>query len=177
MSTLLAIDPSIAAPGAAVFVDAVLVWAGYLTIRKDDRQILDRCELAARRLVDSAVHAFPWRTLSHVVVEFPEVYADTRVNANELLKLAAMAGAATARVVEIADGRPEISSPRPREWCKNLPKCKSGSYWKSPRGARVQSRLSPAEFALVPDQKDAGDAVALGLWRLGRFAPINVRLR
>lgn len=53
------------------------------------------------------------------------------------------------------------------------PDCNS-SAWGTPRGRRIRSRLDSSEIAVVPDQNDAIDAVGIGLWRLGRFAPISV---
>lgn len=76
----------------------------------------------------------------------------------------------------------------PAEWIGQLskvcPTCKGkakkkcadcrGSAWETPRGRRIQSRLSIDERAVCPDQNDAIDAVGIGLKHVGRLEPVRV---
>jgi hypothetical protein len=104
--------------------------------------------------------------VDELVVEWPQWYATgkTKGDPNDL---AYLAGIATGLAVAFPGAA--VRSPVPRTWIGGLPKATSGDPWASPRGARVASRLSDAERALVPDSHDAIDAVGLGLWACGRF--------
>jgi hypothetical protein len=178
---MLAFDPAVRRAGAAAFVDGVVVAASSFDATCWEH--LSHGERASR----VADMVFDWWSRlgigapRAVVAEWQRVYPGSRVNANDLLKLAACSGAVVDRARSVGSWVTShnvlVLTPDPPEWVGNLPKCKRGSYWKSPRGVRLHSRLTPAERTVVPDQPDAGDATALGKWSIGEFAPINVRLR
>lgn len=190
---LLAIDPGMNSPGIAVFGASGLVMATRVLIPEEwaEREDGDRWLKVAERIT-CAARDFP---IDAVIFERPQWYAKAK-SKGDPNQLAGVAGVAACAVGLLAIGGPlEVFSPKPAEWVGQLskvcpycngakgkgrgkkrvlcPECK-GRDWETPRGRRIRSRLSPAELALVPDQNDAIDAVGLGLWKLGRFAPRSV---
>lgn len=174
---LLALDPSISSAGAALFRSGELISAKRIQRKRDGADIGQRCLAMAQDIAawahdvraDPRCYAFEW----------PQIYTAVKSEGdpNDLIGLAgvgsALAGilwaSAAARNIVI-----ELATPTPAEWAGQLPKSKTGDPWASPRGARIASRLSPHERARVPAQHDILDAVAIGLWALGRFDRIRV---
>lgn len=194
---LLALDPGMNSPGAAVFDEyhGVLVQAGRVRIPSGFADLPDgaRWLAVAREIVEwSRGCKF---TVDRVVFEKPQWYqrAKSKGDPNQLAGVAGVAANVTGLLGSVV--AVEVFSPTPAEWIGQLskvcPVCKGrkstmsvkrkrvpvicgechGSAWETPRGRRIRSRLTPAELALVPDQNDAIDAVGIGLWRLGRLAP------
>lgn len=167
MTVVLAVDPSIASPGAALFRDRVLVVAIRSTLPSiPDEGRGARVERVARRL-----YTAPPGGVDVLVYEWPQVYRASKAKGdpNDLIALAAVGAALAGMLCPRV-----IVTPTPAEWTGGLPKVTKGDPWRSPRGRRIASRLSPAERALVPDSHDAIDSVGLGLWYLGRLDPVRV---
>lgn len=172
---LLAVDPGIESPGAALFRDGVLIAAVRITVPDlgPTATHAQRALAAADAIVTWAVNLRAKVTV--VTHEWPQIYAGSksRANPNNLIAMAAVDGAVDCAFAFIAVHRGEQLEVRtflPAEWAGQLPKnTKKGQYWKSPRGVRIRSRLSEAEWAVTPDQHDAGDAIGLGLKALGRL--------
>ncbi len=170
---LLAVDPSIRSPGAALFRSGLLIAAE--RVKVDASANLSRGERCAR--VASAIirwaiayNAEP-RTL---VYEWPQWYAASKSKGdpNDLAGLVGV-GAEIGGQLSIALVPRNIClvrvTPTPSEWIGQLPKSTKGDPWDSPRGARIKSRLTAAEFACVVPSHDSVDAIGLGLWSLGRL--------
>lgn len=168
----LAIDPGIRSPGAAVFVDAVLIAATRIKVPAavHKRNLGDRVGIVARLINGWFQTLIPVGELE-LVYEWPQIYRASRSKGdpNSLLKTLAVGAAASALVC--AD---RVFTPTPHEWAKNTSKATTGDPWNSPRAKMVARRLSEAELACVPNSHDAIDAVALGLWKVDRFDAICV---
>jgi hypothetical protein len=102
-------------------------------------------------LCDATAHP-----LTAIVYEWPQVYRAARApgDPNDLLGLVAVAAAVASKLGTINEfahrAAIDIFDPTPADWSQGLPKALTGDPWKSVRGVRVSSRLSPAELALVP---------------------------
>ena len=170
-SYLLAADPSIRYPGAALFYGGVLVAAATVKIPSAAAvaklATSARCAIVAREVREWVRDANP----TYVVVEWPMLYPGKRakkgrqVRPKDIVTLAGVAGAIAAQFP-----RATHASPVPAEWIGQIPKdTDGGPALRSPRGHLITSCLSADELALVPDEHDAVDAVGLGLWGLGRL--------
>jgi len=185
---LLALDPGMNSPGIAIFDNSGLMHAQSVSIPESFAEFNDgtRWLYVAQQIVhEASKYLGAWRL--DVIFERPQWYAAAK-SKGDPNQLAGVAGVA-ACVTGILSARHllQVFSPKPAEWVGQLPKtCKTcgankkkcsacgGSAWNTPRGRRIRSRLSDAEFAHCPDQNDAIDAVGLGLWRVGRFMPHSV---
>jgi hypothetical protein len=161
---LLALDPSIVSPGVALFRDGMLVVSAHFKVKAD------KTACAARRCVKAIDAILAWVTrdfdVHTLVFEYPQIYAhDTPATANAVIYMAGVGMGLTYALPALTD----VLSYVPREIWGQLPKSKTGSYWKSARGARVWSRLDVNERAVAGDQHDQGDAIGIGLFHLGRF--------
>lgn len=172
MSYLLAIDPSIVSPGVALFRDGTLVANAVLKV-KPDKAANDgiRAQTAADAICVWLHTQCPCLVIPLAIAyEWPQIYKDDGpAVANAIISMAAVDAAVT-MACRARYGPSEIYSYKPAEIWGQLPKSKKGSYWASPRGARVYSRLSDSERAIAVDQHDAGDAVGIGLFALHRFS-------
>lgn len=137
---LVAVDPGVHASGLAVFTDGLLS-AAYYT---GDPTVLDWVPADAK-----------------VIVELPQVYRHGKGDPNDLVDLAFAAGRITRRFELVA-------TTRPGQWKGQTPK--------AVHHARVRKALLPAEEDVLARAQVARakahnvlDAVALGLWRLGRL--------
>ena len=173
---VLAIDPGIRSPGAALFADRQLVAATRIKVPAavHVRALGDRVMTVAK-LINGWYQALCWSKgggITHeLVYEWPQIYRTSRSKGdpNALLKTLAVGVAASALVM--ADRN---YTPNPDEWAGQTKKSTTGDPWESQRGQMIARRLTDAEKALVPRSHDALDAVGLGLWRVGRFEPIRV---
>lgn len=177
MSSLLALDPALNSPGVALFRNRVLTSAERLRQPKAQANmpIGERALTVAHNIFEF------WRACDlygttvpgariELVYELPQWYtaAKSEGDPNDLVGLALVAAAVSGLMSAWHDIT--VASPTPAEWTGGqLPKSKTGDPWKSPRGIRVRSRLSPEEIKCVQPSHDAIDAVGIGLWRLGRF--------
>lgn len=170
---LLAVDPSIRSPGAALFRDGVLIAVARIGVTRDMRHSHAQAALSAADAVASWCTAVGGRP-AILACEWPQIYtaSKSKGDPNDLIAMAALNGALAA-VMQIAAimrrGSFEVRSFLPAEWIGQVPKATRGKASASPRAMRIHSRLSPAELAIVPDQHDAIDAVGIGLHALGRL--------
>lgn len=190
---LLAVDPSVRSPGAAFFLDNHLVACARVIVKDDQRENVSEgarwLGVANTLLAWASKHGALAHGVLTLVYERPQIYTWSKAKGdpNDLIGLAGVGAALSGRCAALVP-QFNVITPKPDEWVqgtsKVCPVCKGkakkkckiceGSAWKTPRGQRVRSRLSPAELALVPDQNDAIDAVGIGLFVLGRLAPIRV---
>lgn len=175
MTTLVTLDPSIRAPGVAVFVDGVLKRAGGLTVPFDEETRAERCALAVATIMvwlhqESPFPAFGCEFACEWPVIYPVGSTGATARPNDLFGLAGVS-AGVAVVLRAS----KVASYLPREWsCGTSKVLQHKQAHTSPRGRRVMGRLSPAERALVPFNHDAVDAIGIGLHHLGRFDPKRV---
>ena len=176
MSYLLAVDPGLESPGAALFVRGVLVAAADINVPN-----LGAGASHGQRALAAADAVVTWAVkqgarVSRVAHEWPQIYAGSksRANPNNLIGMAAVDGAIDCAFAFIAASRGEqieVCTFLPAEWAGQLPKdTRSGRYWKSPRGTRIKSRLTDAEWLIASQlEHDGGDSVGIGLHALGRL--------
>lgn len=187
---LLAIDPGVNSPGAALFSEGQLVGADRVPVpasyaaMPDGQRWLEVARLIANWALIKAEHG----RIYEVAFERPQWYAreKSKGDPNQLAGVAGVAaGVAGMLSIHVNPLAYKVHSPKPAEWIGQLskvcPVCKGkakkkcvncrGSAWETPRGRYIRKRLSEPELALVPDQNDAIDAVGLGLWALGRLTP------
>lgn len=157
---LLAIDPGLRYPAAALFRDGVLVAASRVKIPGTCHK-LER----GQRCLEVAKLVRAWATLpvDELVIEWPRTYARMRGDPADLFPLAGV-GMAVAGMLMVP-----VSAPTAAEWIGSLPKSTSGDPLASPRGHRIWSRLSEQERSAVVLSHDSLDAIGLALWRLGRL--------
>lgn len=182
---LLALDPSVASLGVALFRHGVLIACGRV------RPVEEAAELGhSARCLRVAEEVVSWwienrgegkPVVRTVIFEWPQIYRATKSKGdpNKLIDLAGVGQslAVLLTCVNVANGDrpPELLSPTPREWTGTLPKnTKPGKARKSPRGIRIFSNLKPGEIQIVPNQHDAIDGLGLGLYALGRYSPHHV---
>lgn len=168
-SRLLAVDPGLRYPAAAVFAGGKLVRASRVKLPPSLSRFRgvrgldegEHCRQVAELVCAWAVEhlgALP----ELVVSEYPQVYPDEfKKDPNDLLPLAGIGVAVGARLCV------RVVSPRPREWIGSIPKSKSGPAWQSPRGRLIASRMTALERALVEESHDAIDALGIGKWAQG----------
>lgn len=180
MTDLLALDPSVRSPGAAIFRDDVLIFAGKVTIKGTTGLWIHegaRWQYVIERIVDWAKEhdcIYP----DMIVYERPQIYtaSKSKGDPNDLIALAAIGAGVVAHYQAViwerypqSTKRINVSTPTPAQWAGQIPKATKGSAKDSPRAQRIMSRLSPIELARVPNQHDALDAIGLGLHALGRL--------
>lgn len=171
MSTLLAIDPGLRYPAAALFVDGVLKIASRVKVPGANHKV----ELGQRTLnVAKLIHVWAQKacvmyveplTLNpdELIIEWPRCYRRMKGDPADLFPLAGV-GMALAGMLMVP-----VSAPTAPEWIGNLPKTTSGNPLDSIRAQRIWSKLSEAERATVVLSHDSLDACGLGLFRLGRL--------
>lgn len=150
-ATLLAVDPG-RCSGIAYYVDGLLAVATTTTCRtKGDY----------RDGGDLIIRAFP-ETPDRLVIEKPRIYQRgagvTKGDPNGLRPLLQLIG-----YLAHAYRGTELIEVEPAQW--------KGQAAKEATRAMSARRLSPAELAVIPPRlaHDGWDAIAIGLWGLGRF--------
>lgn len=170
---LLALDPSVSSPGAALFMKGRLLVAGRVRITtRSFYSEADRWLQVARDICEFTHAHGAWQieTVDRLVFEMPQIYRaqKSKGDPNKLIGLAgismALAGMLRSKAPEL-----EVLCPTPSEWIGQCPKATKGSAKLSPRAQRILSRLDENEKSIVPDQHDALDAVGIGLWCLKRL--------
>ena len=180
-SELITVDPSLNAPGVAVFRNRTLMASAVLPQKHPTTMdIGQRCAaVAASILVYLDDKVSKPRTLA---IEWPQIYTavKSKGDPNDLLGVAGV-GIAIASMLSQAcyqDGRGwclEIRSISPGTWSGQLPKfTEARRVLESPRTHRILSRLSEAEKQVAALKHDALDAIGLGLFVLDRFGPKRV---
>lgn len=149
---LLSADPSMTATGLALYKEGTLTQVALVRAKTLTEQI-------------HKIHAFRGWVPDEVALEFPVIYPRGKEDPNDLLKVAAAAGAC----VNLAK-TPQAAYYEPRQWKGQMPK--------SVCGRRIRASLSDFEnkvldryFATVPKglQHNVLDAVGVGLKHLRRF--------
>ena len=173
MTDLLAIDPSVRSPGAAIFRDGVLIFAGKVKVAKlafDSEG--ERWQQVVEAIVTWATE-HDCRLPTKITYERPQIYtaAKSKGDPNDLIALAAIGAGVVAWYCSdrILPKDFSIVTPTPAQWAGQIPKATKGDAMTSPRAQRILSRLTEAEIARMPNQHDAIDAVGLGLHALGRL--------
>lgn len=172
MTTILAVDPGLVNPGAAVIRDGILLTAERVKLPREWKSlpIVERCDRIAAQIT-----SWMQRYCLHphiFCIEFPQWYGETASGGkdpNDLAGLACIAGALAARMEA-----EQVLNPTPREVWGNVPKNTKGNPWDSPRGRRLAARLSPVERPRVQKYHDALDAAGLALFAAGRWEPQRV---
>lgn len=174
--TLLAVDPGLESPGAALFRDGVLIAAADIDVPNLGAGVShgQRALAAANAIVSWALRQRA--AVAIVAHEWPQIYAasKSKANPNNLIGMAAVDGAVDCAFAILAAQRGqqlEVRTFLPAEWAGQLPKdTHKGAYWKSPRGQRIWSRLTEHECSIARDVgHDAADAVGIGLHALARL--------
>lgn len=168
MSNLLAVDPGLRYPAAAVFSNGVLIAASRVKVPGTNHKLeLGQRVLNVANLIRNWTRIYlferDWWHVDELVVEWPRTYRRMKGDPADLFPLAGV-GMALAGMFNVA-----TFAPTAPEWIGNIPKTTSGDPLQSMRAQRIWSRLSDAENACVVLSHDAIDAVGLGLWRLGRL--------
>lgn len=166
---LLAVDPGLLHPAAAVFEDGELKKASRVKIPKG---INTKTPIGARcKAISFAVAEWADVAPNTVVIEWPKIYTagKSKGDPNLLLPLVGIG-------MCIAGFFPdcELLSPLPSEWTGQVPKATSGDAWLSARGIKIKKRLSESEIACIDVSHDSLDSVGLGLWALGRYDRLRV---
>jgi hypothetical protein len=166
---VLAVDPGIRSPGAALFRQGRLVAAARITFPIDTSQNDgERCLVAAKAVLSWVTRNSP--APSAVAFEWPQVYKqDTMSRANSIIPMAGVGMAIAGWIAAAVNSRVRVLTWVPGDIWGQLPKHKTGSALQSPRGQRVWSRLDADERKAVLDQHDALDSVGIGLHSLGRL--------
>jgi hypothetical protein len=165
--TLLALDPGLVHPAAALFVEGRLICASRIRVDSAWKtlDIGERCRRVAQN-VHLWARGYGLGACGRLVVEWPQVYRAGRAKGdpNDLLPLVgvAMCLAGTLRAEQ-------VQALRPAEWIGQLPKFTTGDPLTSPRGRLIWSILDDAERGGVTVSHDSLDAVGLGLFALGRL--------
>ncbi len=165
---LVAVDPGLNRAGVAVFRHSKLICCASPAGLSSDVELPARIRHMVSALVDFVprlrmIEGVSW------IVEWPQIYqrerGKTKGNPNDLLGCAAIAGAIGAR-------GDDVRFVLPAEWKGQTPKPKkkSDDYIIEQR-ARMRLKNEPTEYNVIPSDLswDGWDAVALGLWALGRF--------
>jgi hypothetical protein len=166
---LLAVDPSLTAPGAALFRNGILLAAERVKIDRSYTQMDrgERCSWVANDIFCWGLRYYGMRPTT-LVFEWPQIYSvgKSKSDPNDLVSLAAIGADLAGKLTGTLLTR---ITPTPAEWIGQCPKRTTGDPWTSPRGVRIKSRLSTEEFKRVVPSHDAVDAVGLGLYALGRL--------
>lgn len=172
-----AVDPSVRSPGACVTIAGTIVACARVKVPAAVAKLPrgQRCRAVAKLIAAWVRAQVPADAFcERLAYEWPQVYTaqKSKGDPNDLIALAAV-GAAVAELLDPV----EVRTPTPAEWVGQVPKTTSGAAWTSARGVRVARRLTPEEYAVVPDQHDAIDSAGLALWLEGRFDRIVVVAR
>jgi hypothetical protein len=190
--SLLAFDPGLNNPAAALFREGRLIAASRISLERTWKSLPvgERCrriagathEWACANGLDMAAMVKAYENDLHqyheearllrqhlgivaLVVEWPQIYVRGRQKGdpNDLLPLAGVAMALAGRLDV------EVRSYRPAEWIGQCAKAETGDPLASPRGQIIWRELDPAERSTVRLSHDAIDATGLGLAALGRL--------
>lgn len=163
---LLAVDPGMRYPAAALFLNGVLQKAERVKVpgAYADLPRGERC-LRIVELIAAWTRSLTGGSCPRVVYEFPQVYraAKSKGSPNDLIPLAAIGGGVASYMNTYAH------APLPAEWIGSIPKAVSGDPLDSPRGRLIWRLLSEAERLTVTLSHDSIDSIGLGLHGLGRL--------
>lgn len=191
MSSLLAIDPATHGCGAAYFVDGKLVAAAYVQNRSKEVG-LRKWTSAGRAVVewlkrideDLYLHCEMLGNEFEFVCELPQVYqrggGRTKGDPNMIVIPLVAVDSAVTTLLPFA----KVVHYKPFDWKGNTKKPLNASgEFEYVITTRVKERLDASELACVEWSRsvehswDVGDAVAVGLFHLGRFGRIRAFAR
>lgn len=190
--SILAIDPGLNNPAAALFRHGRLIKASRIKPHKEWKSLVvgERCRLIARKIhewttesgldehqaalaylaeMEGRLEEAHQRRQDHgvvaVVVEWPQIYraGKSKGDPNDLPPLVGVAMCLAGRLDV------EVRSYKPKEWIGGVPKSETGDARESPRGRKVWRCLDDTERAVVTVSHDSLDAIGLGLFDLGRL--------
>ncbi len=177
MSHVLAVDPGLRYPAAALFVDGELLAASRVKLKTAWAKLP-----MAERVLTIAREIRTWYgellttnpTQVGYVFEQPQVYqrVKSKGDPNDLIPLMGV-GMAVGALLYDQIHELKVHCYKPREWAGNTSKSTKGDPLDSIRGKRVWKRLSDVEKSRVVLSHDAIDAVGLGLKYLGRYELIE----
>ncbi len=171
LGDVIALDPASRFAGVAHFAGGKLQSVGRLKCLPEPGDTdASRCLRAAQKVLTWVVE----REIAprYLVTEFPQVYGvgASKADPNDLTPMACMVGAVAGMLFSVAASLNvgfECTSYLPRVW-------KQGTRDKEEIRADVTTRLAPDELILMPaSTTDEWDAVGIGLYALGRFAPVR----
>lgn len=165
MSVILAIDPSIASSGFAVFRDGVLVHAGRVVMKSDTgRDPAVRERDMAQRIGIAAFGSGPAPMLT-LVSERPQLYQRERGKSKADPNLMLFMVGVTASLAASLGG--DVKTYRPAEW--------KGQRTKEAVAHLVRHALQDVELrCLEGANHDTIEATGIGMFFLGRFRPVRV---
>ncbi len=168
MKALLAVDPGLNNPAAALFLGGRLVQAS--RVKSDPSwkhyNVGERCRLVGENIFHWAINAgLPLSDDTWLSIEWPQVYRASRSKGdpNDLLPLVGVAMCVAGRA------RLQVLTYTPAEWIGQCPKVTTGDPLASPRGALIWRHLDTNERASATVSHDSLDAIGLGLFTLGRL--------
>lgn len=185
---LLALDPSLNAPGCTMFRGGRVICAERVRVPQKVSQLPPAARYATVAdlvIAWARAHGDP----RSYVYEHPQWYqrgrgrcrgARTKGDPNDLAGLLGVSCEVSGRLGATVVERISYT---PAEWThqvpKVCPKCKGkkakackrcgGSAWRTPRGIWIRSRLREDEIAVIEDSHDAIDSVGVGLHSLDRL--------
>lgn len=168
MTLIVGFDPSTNSAGVAIMWRGAIVGAERVVFSKETKAIRERggrVDACACEIINVIQR---WRNskasseiaIDTFVYEWVQIYGVGKApgNPNDLPALVAIGAAVVRHFSPLT-----ILTPTPREWQGGTSKTKKGDPWDCTRGAKLKSRLSAAELAVIPSQHDALDAVGLAL--------------
>ena len=173
MSThVLAIDPGLANPAAALFVDGALIAASRVKASTNTKQDIGmRGIIIANAIVHWYADVIPNPAIKLVFVqEWIRTYPGAKAKPSKNLFPLTGVAMATAGMLYDKAHEFDVKSYEPRIWSGGLPKSTTGDPLKAPRGFRVWGRLNAVEQGRVTKlDHDTIDAIGIGLFYLGRM--------
>ncbi len=171
MKHLLSVDPGTNCLGWARWREGVLVACGFISTDAKQQRSQKFSDIRYRIAVTPAFHPEKHRweerrdlhEAVHAICEYPIKYEKDKVDPNDLIAVAAVAGMAVAYANT-------MQYVLPGDWKGQTPKPKKKSDGPYIIAERVKRTLSREELSLVdPDSPfDVWDALGIGLWKLGR---------
>lgn len=166
---LVAFDPGLRYPAAAVFDRGLLIAASRIPVpgKLAQEDIGERARVIAELTFAWVIARTGGAVPKTLVVERPKVYPAGRSKGDpqDLIDISFVGGAVIGKLS--APGITAVA-PLPSDWIGGIPKeTKAGNCWTSPRGLLAARRLTALERLAVVDSHDAVDAALQGKWALG----------
>lgn len=179
MIGLLACDPGLNKPGAALFIDRLLVASARVPVDKAwaSLDVAERANRVARNVFEWACSVLPpGAQIAEYAYERPKVYdkSKSRVDPKDLFAILAVAAALGGMLARFGV---TASSYEPHDIWGSVPKStlERVDPRTTPRGIRIVERLDPeTELPHLVLKHDAFDACGIGLKKLERFEPRRV---
>ena len=165
---LVAFDPGVDHPAAAVFLDGELRAASRVKIPRAcySLEVGERCRQIALLVREWVRERIDDGVIANFVAEEPKIYrvGRSKGDPNKLLPLALLIASVSAYL-----NAPTLYY-QPSDWCGGIKKSEAaGEAWTSPRGKLIWRLLREVERPRVEATHDAVDSVGIGLKALGRL--------